>query len=252
MHSFDNDNRTASIQSKQQMGFETTQSWKSKKVAKSKPEAVSFDSVLQNNDIPRTAQPLNPPEKVEGSYDFNDVIDVVNPLHHLPVIGMLYREMTGDEIKPASQIIGGGLFGGPLGALTGTVNAVSEIQTGKDLPNTVLAMAGLSGEKETLSSNSDDPETRLNLIAESFDKLNPAQDLPGTALAFVNLAETGKAYTKTSIADGRTAGSQFVEAQNVAYTTPNKINNTVPEIKLDRMSYKREAMTEISLSPMPR
>ena len=47
---------------------------------------------------------------------FRDVIDLVNPLHHLPIIGNLYRRITGDIIDPAIRIAGGALFGGPLGA----------------------------------------------------------------------------------------------------------------------------------------
>lgn len=48
---------------------------------------------------------------------FGDVLDFINPLHHIPVIGAAYREVTGDEIKPAVQIAGDLLFG----AVTGSV-----------------------------------------------------------------------------------------------------------------------------------
>ena len=47
---------------------------------------------------------------------FCDVIDLINPLHHLPVVGNIYRKITGDVIAPALRIAGGALFGGPLGA----------------------------------------------------------------------------------------------------------------------------------------
>jgi len=76
----------------------------------------------------------------DRSYQFDDVVDVINPLHHLPVIGFVYRGLTGDGIHPVSQIIGGGLFGGPIGAATGTLNAVSQIQTGQDLGDHAMSM----------------------------------------------------------------------------------------------------------------
>ena len=47
---------------------------------------------------------------------FGDVLDLVNPLQHLPVVSTVYRKLTGDVITPAMDIAGGALFGGPIGA----------------------------------------------------------------------------------------------------------------------------------------
>ena len=52
----------------------------------------------------------------EDGLTFRDLFDLVNPLHHVPIIGNLYRRITGDIIDPAIRIAGGALFGGPLGA----------------------------------------------------------------------------------------------------------------------------------------
>lgn len=79
----------------------------------------------------------------DGEYTFADVLDVINPLQHLPVIGTLYRKMTGDTIKPMSGIIGGALFGGPIGAVAGTVNAIVKSTTGKDIAENALAFVGI-------------------------------------------------------------------------------------------------------------
>lgn len=78
---------------------------------------------------------------------FGDFIDLINPLHHLPVIGPLYREITGDEIKPAAQILGGFLYGGPVGLVTSASQAIAEEATGKDVTGHV--MAALFGEDDT-------------------------------------------------------------------------------------------------------
>ena len=55
---------------------------------------------------------------------FTDVLRALNPLQHLPVIGTIYRAVTGDTIQPGMRIagsaLGGLLTGGPLGVL-GTV-----------------------------------------------------------------------------------------------------------------------------------
>lgn len=52
----------------------------------------------------------------EDGFTFGDLIDIVNPLQHIPVVSNIYRKITGDTIAPAMEIAGGALFGGPLGA----------------------------------------------------------------------------------------------------------------------------------------
>ncbi len=52
---------------------------------------------------------------------FADVLDVVNPLQHIPILSTFYRKLTGDTIDPAIRIAGGALFGGPLGAIASTM-----------------------------------------------------------------------------------------------------------------------------------
>lgn len=46
---------------------------------------------------------------------FDDVIDVVNPLQHIPVVSTVYRWLTGDTISPAAELAGGALYGGAVG-----------------------------------------------------------------------------------------------------------------------------------------
>lgn len=69
-----------------------------------------------------------------------DFVDIVNPLHHIPLVSTLYREITGDEIKPPARILGGGLYGGPLGMASSMVNAVVEDQTGADIGDNMVSM----------------------------------------------------------------------------------------------------------------
>jgi hypothetical protein len=51
----------------------------------------------------------------EDGFTFGDLVDLVNPLQHVPILSSLYRAVTGDDIAPASRMLGGGLYGGPLG-----------------------------------------------------------------------------------------------------------------------------------------
>jgi hypothetical protein len=81
-------------------------------------------------------------DEQSDEYTFGDLIDIINPLQHLPVIGTLYRKFTGDTIKPMSNIIGGAVFGGPIGVVSSTINVAVKSTTGKDIAENAFAMAG--------------------------------------------------------------------------------------------------------------
>ena len=87
-------------------------------------------------------------------FTFDDFLDVINPLHHLPVIGTLYRAITDDEIAPASRVVGGALFGGIAGFVAGLVNAVIEDETGSDLGEKALALVGFDDEPTAVAQAS--------------------------------------------------------------------------------------------------
>lgn len=79
---------------------------------------------------------------------FGDFLDVINPLQHIPIVSTIYRAITGDEIAGPARILGGFLFGGPIGLVVGIVNAVTaEVNDGRDVGET--ALAALFGDEET-------------------------------------------------------------------------------------------------------
>jgi hypothetical protein len=73
-----------------------------------------------------------------GSFDFHDILDIINPLQHLPIISSIYRSEVKDEIGAVPRILGsmlygGGVVGALIGAASAIVNVVIEHETGKDL-----------------------------------------------------------------------------------------------------------------------
>ncbi|CAA6604876.1 conserved hypothetical protein [Rhodospirillaceae bacterium LM-1] len=70
---------------------------------------------------------------------FWDFVDAINPLQHLPVISTIYRAITGDEIAPVPRIVGGMLFGGPLGLIGAIANETVRQDTGQDLGEHAMA-----------------------------------------------------------------------------------------------------------------
>ncbi|MSO55054.1 MAG: hypothetical protein EXQ90_08065 [Rhodospirillales bacterium] len=71
---------------------------------------------------------------------FGDVLDVINPLQHIPIVSAFYRRITGDEIAMAPRIIGDGLFGGFIGFVASLANIVVEQTTGKDVGEHVATL----------------------------------------------------------------------------------------------------------------
>jgi hypothetical protein len=78
---------------------------------------------------------------------FHDLLDIVNPLQHLPVIGTIYRAITGDKIGKFEKVAGDGLYGGLWGAVSSVADLAFEAVTGKDFGDTVLALFKSDGAK---------------------------------------------------------------------------------------------------------
>jgi len=78
-----------------------------------------------------------------SGFTFHDFLNIINPLQHIPVVSTIYREITGDEMKPISGVLGGALFGGVIGLATSAVDAIIQEATGKDFGAHVLATLGL-------------------------------------------------------------------------------------------------------------
>ena len=68
------------------------------------------------------AGPIGPDQHWPRSSDasFGEVLGALNPLQHLPGVGMIYRAATGETIPHALRIVGAAAIGGPVG-LAGAV-----------------------------------------------------------------------------------------------------------------------------------
>ncbi len=78
------------------------------------------------------------------SFSFWDILDVINPLQHIPVISTIYRKITGDDMGYAARIAGDTLYGGLFGSLISSlVSAVANVfvdsTTGKDIGEHMMA-----------------------------------------------------------------------------------------------------------------
>jgi hypothetical protein len=74
----------------------------------------------------------------------------LNPLHHLPVVGMIYRAVTGETIPAPMRVLGAGLIGGPLGALgagfMGILEAIVSMKPDLSRPSVPAGMSETGSE----------------------------------------------------------------------------------------------------------
>lgn len=83
---------------------------------------------------------INPFSEGDEGLGFFDFLDLINPLQHIPIVSSIYRSITGDEIKPAMRIAGGGILGGPIGAAVSLANVMFEQATGDDVMGHVASL----------------------------------------------------------------------------------------------------------------
>jgi hypothetical protein len=90
-------------------------------------------------------------DRAEG-ITFGDVLDIINPLQHIPVVSTLYRMATEDEIGIGSRLIGGALFGGPLGILITGLTAIMEELSGGSVDEHVASLLNTIGDEDDAAS----------------------------------------------------------------------------------------------------
>jgi hypothetical protein len=140
-------------------------------------QGVAFPPDPSKADTPSTAAKA---QQDEG-FSFWDVLDIINPLQNIPIIGGIYRAVTGDKIHNISRVAGGALFGGIAGAALGLVNVIAVDQTGQDVGQMAMAKIGFT------PSNAPDRQLRPDIqVADTkkeksdtaFAQTVPLQDIP--------------------------------------------------------------------------
>ena len=102
---------------------------------------------------PLTASPVLPEKDASGvsafndddGPDFSDLLDIINPLQHIPIISTIYHHLTGDTEGAVAEVVGGTIYGallggGILGLIGSLINVAVEDSSGKGLDEHVLAL----------------------------------------------------------------------------------------------------------------
>lgn len=140
-------------------------SWVTAKTAKENLEQkLSTPASHQEFSQVLAYQEERPIQEKNTSFGFKDLVDMVNPLQHIPILNIAYREITGDEIKPIGKIVGGAVFCGPMGVAGGIIDAIVTQETGKDMAGNALSFV----EKGT---NQEDFAIKARSVAQAYERV---------------------------------------------------------------------------------
>ena len=114
----------------------------------------------QNVALPAPSSPGPLSSDDTPGFSFHDILNIINPLQHLPVISTIYRAITHDTIKPFDKIAGDTLYGGPMGFVGSLADTIFQKLTGKDFGDTVLSLfTGSHDSPATSVAQSSSPAT---------------------------------------------------------------------------------------------
>lgn len=124
------------------------------------------------------------PEAIEVSQ--SDALHGLNPLQHLPGIGMIYRAATGETLPATMRVAGAAILGGPLGMIGAGLMSLFEaiVRMGPDTSRPAVA-AGMS---ETGSEAGVQPVTPGTMTGTAYTTLATSTpeflqtDTPNTAI----------------------------------------------------------------------
>ena len=136
---------------------------------------MSIDATTSTATAPAAAQGDQKPQSKSSDWDFSfhNLLDIVNPLEHLPIIGTIYRAITHTHIGVPERIAGDALYGGLWGAVSGAADAALEAITGKDFGSTVLAL--FTGHHRDTAIAANTPKVAIDPVT-----VTPAKQLPAT------------------------------------------------------------------------
>ena len=163
-------------------------------------------------------------EGPDSDLSFGDLIDVINPLHHIPVVANIYRGLTGDTISGPARVAGAALYGGPLGMLAGVVNAIAaEVNDGDPGDTLVAGLFGQESPDSDIAVASAKPAATQD-AGPSLDLAQAAIPRPVTAASFTGQAPapvlTGDAALSALFGDFRSRGAAVMAMPETAQKDP--------------------------------
>lgn len=239
-----------------------------------------LDRALPNSPVATYSRPTSTSNREdadafgEDGFGFDDFLDIINPLQHIPGVSSVYREITGDQINPGSRLIGGSIFGGGIGLAASFVNAAIEDSTGKDIgahffsmftpdeeiaPGTVLAVtpqdanetAPITKEAPLILPAS--PSINAPLLLPAIPPADRKTEIP--AVTPIGLEWKGQRPDfKQNFEQARAVHTQDLsqEQLNSVFKSFRVANEPTVQAPQAAAAYQRAAATHVEMAPVAR
>lgn len=126
---------------------------------------------------------------------WKDAVDAINPLQQLPVVGEIYRGVTGSTISGVARVAGGFLFGGIAGGLVAALTAAfAEAHDGQGPGEQLVAALAGTGQQNEAAAAAAPAVPTVTLTAQE-DQQQVAGDAKATT------PTTGDAIARNTAAD---------------------------------------------------
>jgi hypothetical protein len=148
---------------------------------------------------------------------FHELLSELNPLQYIPVVGTIYRALTGDKISDDARTIGSlvlsGITGGPVGVAVSVAAMAAEKATGidpEDIGQKMLAKLGIGEEKPAVQTTPLKP-------AATLPQPGPSLTMPASAWSAAQLTAYGVTTSPGgSLTKGNLAGSDVLNGMELA------------------------------------
>ncbi len=184
--------------------------------------AIDFSSHAVNPAAQGPATAIASAQKFGSSgFSFGDLLDIVNPLQHIPVVSTIYRAITGDKIGTPEQIAGDTLYGGMIGFLASVADSAFQAVTGKNVGDTVLAF--LTGSDSTQVASASPPTKVASAQTNTANDTAQTAVTPASAVSGPDISALLKSLSRKGVDAETATRAAYAYRQAIGLVTPMQI-----------------------------
>ncbi|MBU2878401.1 hypothetical protein [Aliiglaciecola lipolytica] len=103
----------------------------------------------------------------EDGLGMDDFFDTINILNHIPIVSDIYQNTSHTSVDPVSELLGGFVYGGPIGMAFAAADMAIESFSGKSIYNNVTDYMFEDADKETI-------ESTVSQVTNTIEQANKA------------------------------------------------------------------------------
>ena len=171
---------------------------------------------------------ISGPDTGVGTMSFSDLLDVINPLEHIPIVSAIYRAASGDTISPGARVAGDALYGAAMGVASMGLSLVGAV--GDEV--FTAANGGTSAAQMVVASlfgKSDDQSIQLADATPAQTADTQPQDMQVAAMQTPLLQSAAKQspiLDMPDLAGAATQTASVTPASAATMATPELASNT--------------------------